>query len=119
MGTFPPSKEGPIIGGLLPTKLGESLRDDEGVREAFPNERDDRDAECRPERRGVDRADMGGLGSNEALRGQIVVAARLRRGQPSVAAGEGERMVAHGDDVVLGLPRHGPARCTRARGARR
>lgn len=75
---------------------------------AFPQERGDGRGERRPERRGVDRADMSLLESSEALRGQIVVVARLHRGESAEEAGERERVVAHGTGVMLGLPDTAP-----------
>ena len=47
---------------------------------------------------------MGILESSEGLGGEVVVAARLHRGQPLAQAGKRERVVAHGADVMLGLP---------------
>ena len=44
------------------------------------------------------------LEASERLGRQIVVAARLRSGLPLTEAGEGERMVADGADVVFRLP---------------
>ena len=41
----------------------------------------------------------------EALGREVVVAARLHRGQPLAQAGQRERVVAHGGHVMLGLPR--------------
>ena len=54
------------------------------------------------------------LESSEGLGGKVVVAARLHRGQPLAEAGERECVVAHGADVVLGLP-DTPALDARAR----
>src|SRR5438105_13980070 len=47
---------------------------------------------------------MGTLESSEGLSGKVVVAARLPCGQPLAEAGKRERVVAHGADVMLGLP---------------
>ena len=98
----------PSPAGLRRTKLSESLLDENRVRQArlraFTHERDDGGGESRSERCRVDRADMGRLESSEALRGQVVVAARLRRGEAPEETGERERVVAHGTDVMLGLP---------------
>src|SRR2546426_12255558 len=44
------------------------------------------------------------LESSEGLSGKVVVSARLHRGQSLAEAGKRERVVAHGADVVLGLP---------------
>src|SRR5207253_9497212 len=44
------------------------------------------------------------LESSEGLSGKVVVSARLHRGQPLAEAGKRERVVAHGADVMLGLP---------------
>ena len=63
---------------------------------------------------GFDRADVGILESSKGLSGKVVVAARLHRGQPLAEARERERVVAHGADVVLGLP-DTPALDARAR----
>src|SRR5919197_2982904 len=67
-----------------------------------------------PERRRLDRADVRVLESSERLRGKVVVAARLNRGQPLAEAGKRERVVAHGADVMLGL-QDTPALDARAR----
>src|SRR5438105_15502559 len=42
--------------------------------------------------------------SSERLSRKVVVAARLHRGQPLAEAGKRECVVAHGADVMLGLP---------------
>src|SRR5205823_10283290 len=57
-----------------------------------------------PECARVGRADVRMLGSSEGLSGKVVVSARLHRGQPLAEAGKRERVVAHGADVMLGLP---------------
>src|SRR5712691_1184877 len=67
-----------------------------------------------PERQRLDCADVGIVESTEGLSGKVVVAARLRRDQPLAEAGEGECVVAHGADVMLGLP-DTPALDARAR----
>src|SRR5881398_2668039 len=51
-----------------------------------------------------DRADVDILESSKSLSRKVVVAARLHRGQPLAEAGKRERVVAHGADVMLGLP---------------
>src|SRR5207248_1103494 len=50
----------------------------------------------------------------EGLTGKVVVAARLHRGQPLAEADKRERVIAHGADVMLGLP-NTPALDARAR----
>src|SRR5256714_6231440 len=44
------------------------------------------------------------LECSERLSGEVVVAARLHRGQPLAEAGKRECVVAHGAEVMLGLP---------------
>src|SRR2546425_11004569 len=56
------------------------------------------------ERPRLDRADVRILESSEGLSGEVVVAARLDREQPLTEAGKRECVVAHGADVMLGLP---------------
>ena len=62
-----------------------------------------------PHRRGHPRTDRGSPR-------KIVVVASLHRGQPLSETGERERVIADRADVVLSLPGHVRARCTRARG---
>src|SRR5437867_7997465 len=54
------------------------------------------------------------LESSEGLSGKVVVAARLHRGHALAEAGKRECVVAHGADVMLGLP-DTPALDARAR----
>lgn len=68
------------------------------------HKRENRGGESCPERRRFDHADVGILVSTKGLSGKVVVAARLHRGQPVAEAGKRERVVAHGADVMLGLP---------------
>ena len=56
------------------------------------------------ERLGLERADVGVVESSERLSGQVVIATGLRCRKALAHAGKRERVVAHGTDVVLGLP---------------
>src|SRR5437588_12742194 len=57
---------------------------------------------------------MGILVSSKGLTGEVVVVACLHGRQPLVKAGQRERMVAYGADIMLGLP-DAPALDARAR----
>src|SRR2546423_958065 len=57
-----------------------------------------------PERPRLERADVRILESSEGLSRKVVVAARMHRGQPLAEARKREGVVAHGADVMLGLP---------------
>ena len=72
------------------------------------HEREDGGGERCPERPRFERTDVGSVESSQGLRGEIVVAARLRRPQPFAEAGDGESVIADGANVVLRLP-HAPA----------
>src|SRR5256885_109079 len=102
----------PSRASMSETTPGEPLRHDICVLEtrvdSLPQERDDGGGERCPERPGLERADVSILEPSEGLGGKVVVAARLRRGQPFAEARERESMVAYGADVVLRLPETRP-----------
>src|SRR5205823_10524037 len=99
-------------------KLSEALRDHVSVWEArlgaLVHERENGGGKSCPERPAFDRADVGILESTKGLSGKVVIAARLHRDQPLAEAGKRERVVAHGADVMFGLP-DAPALYARAR----
>ena len=89
-------------------QFSEALRDDIRVRQtrlrALAHERKNRCAKGFPKCPRLNCADMRIFESSEGLGGKVVVAARLHHRQPLSEAGKGECVVAHGADVMLGLP---------------
>ena len=55
-------------------------------------------------RLGLHRDDVRVCEPSDGLGGEVVVAARLHRGRTLTEAGKRQGVVAHGADVVLGLP---------------
>jgi hypothetical protein len=89
-------------------KLREALGDDVGVRQigirALVRELANGCGERRAERRRLESFDVGTCEARECLVGKVVVAACLHGGQPLAEAGKRECVIAHGADVMLGLP---------------
>src|SRR5919109_4489409 len=71
---------------------------------ALARERTNGGGEGSPERIRLDRADVGIVESRKGVSGKVVVTPRLHRECFLAEAGKGERVVADGADVVLGLP---------------
>src|SRR5439155_18918313 len=98
----------PMSASFRSTKLAEALRYRVRVsqlrRRAFAQEFVHRCGQGVPQRAGFEHSDVRILETGERLRGQVVVAARLHRRHTLAEAGEREGMVAHGADVMLGLP---------------
>ena len=71
---------------------------------ALAHQRTNGGAERSAERVRLDGRNVGSLKASEGRSGEVIVAARLRRGPPLAEAGQRERMIAHGANVMLGLP---------------
>jgi hypothetical protein len=102
----------------MSAKVREALRDDFRGREiglrALADERQNGGGEGCPERPRLGRAGVGIPESGKGLSGKVVVTAGLHCRQPLAQARKGERVGAHGTDVMLGLP-DTPALDARAR----
>jgi hypothetical protein len=102
----------------MSAKFREALRDDIRRREvrlrALAHERQNGCGERCPERPRLDRADVGIFESGQGLSGKAVVTPGLYCGLPLAQACKRQRVVAHGTDVMLGLP-DTPTLDTRAR----
>lgn len=94
--------------------LGDHIRLGEIGLPALADERPDGYGQGSPQRPGLGRTDVGIVEPGPGGSGKVVIPPGLDGGQPVAQAGQGERVVADGTDVTLGLP-EAPSLDTHAR----